>query len=168
VRVRPFLGGSGSPWARRTERSAWLGLSAEHGRGDLCRATLEATSAWLNLNLTWMAPLAGVAPGGPDIGPVVAAGGGARSELWLQIKSSLTGRPYVVPQVPEAAAAGAALLAGLAVGAFASPDDACRLRDVERRTVSVPPGWREAYARLRPELEEPILDRLGGPHGTAA
>ena len=47
-----------------------------------------------------------------------AIGGGARSDLWLQLKADITGIPVVVPRVTEAACWGAALLAALGAGAL--------------------------------------------------
>jgi xylulokinase len=47
-----------------------------------------------------------------------AIGGGARSPFWLQMKADLTGRGVVVPKVTEAAALGAAVLAGVGSKAY--------------------------------------------------
>ena len=53
-----------------------------------------------------------------------AIGGGARSELWLQLKADITGIPVVAPRITEAASWGAALLAGVGAGHFASAAEA--------------------------------------------
>lgn len=45
-------------------------------------------------------------------GPVSSAGGGAGSEVWLQVRADILGRPVIVPAVPEAAF-GAAMLAAM-------------------------------------------------------
>jgi len=57
-------------------------------------------------------------------------GGGARNAVWTQIKADVLGRAVSVPEHPEAATLGAAILAGIGAGAF---------RDE-----------REAYAELAP------------------
>jgi xylulokinase len=46
-------------------------------------------------------------------------GGGARSALWLQIKADVTGRPVRRVLGDCATSTGAAMLAGVAAGAFA-------------------------------------------------
>jgi xylulokinase len=47
-----------------------------------------------------------------------AVGGGARSNLWLQLKADICNIPLRVPMVTDAACLGAALLAGVGVGAY--------------------------------------------------
>ena len=49
---------------------------------------------------------------------IVATGGGARSDLWLQLKADHVGAEFVVTQCQEPACLGAALLAAVAVGWF--------------------------------------------------
>lgn len=49
-----------------------------------------------------------------------AAGGGSRSAWWMQLKSDLSGLPLEVVDHAEAGALGAAILAGLADGSFAT------------------------------------------------
>jgi len=46
-------------------------------------------------------------------GPIRAAGGGARSPAWLQIRADVLGRPLIVPREVEAAF-GAAVIAAAA------------------------------------------------------
>ena len=47
-----------------------------------------------------------------------AAGGGSRSNWWMQLKADLTGVPFEVVDHPEAGALGAAIAAGLADGTY--------------------------------------------------
>ncbi len=58
--------------------------------------------------------LIGRVTGGARISRVVATGGGARSELWLQIKADMFGVPVITPSMPERACFGAAMLASVA------------------------------------------------------
>ncbi len=51
-----------------------------------------------------------------------AAGGGTRSEWWMRLKADLSGLPIEVTDQPEPGTLGAALLAGLAAGAYPSLD----------------------------------------------
>jgi xylulokinase len=44
--------------------------------------------------------------------------------LWTQIKADVCGRRFVVPQVEESVALGAALLAGMGAGAFSNAEQA--------------------------------------------
>jgi sugar (pentulose or hexulose) kinase len=55
---------------------------------------------------------------------MVAAGGGARSALWLQILADVLNTPLLVPRVVEAGTLGAALVAGVGVGLYPSTREA--------------------------------------------
>jgi xylulokinase len=52
-------------------------------------------------------------------------GGGARSSVWRQIQAEIYGRTVELAVAEEGAAYGAALLAGVGGGAWASVDAAC-------------------------------------------
>jgi len=64
-------------------------------------------------------------------------GGGARSPLWCQIQADVFGMPVYQTVVDEGPAYGAALLAGVSAGLFASVKEAC------------------SVVRLRPDVTEP-------------
>ncbi|MBQ7569794.1 MAG: hypothetical protein IJT22_02575, partial [Synergistaceae bacterium] len=55
---------------------------------------------------------------GNKINKFSAIGGGAKSEVWAQIKADITGRDITVLDIHDMAPIGAALLAGVGVGAF--------------------------------------------------
>jgi xylulokinase len=73
------------------------------------------------------------------------SGGGARSALWLRIVASALDLPLEVTAVEEGSAYGAALLAGVAAGAFASTDEAVARCVRVRERVEPDPSWRDAY-----------------------
>ena len=87
--------------------------------------------------------------------PVVgrASGGGARSRLWLEIVSSVLDLPLERCVVDEGSAYGAALLAGVADGTFASARhavDACvRTRETVEPNVAWVRRYAHGYARFR-------------------
>ena len=78
---------------------------------------------------------------GASIGEVRASGGGARSDVWLQILADITDRPHVRVAVDEGPAYGAALLAGVGVGAWSSVEEACEA------TVRTTDGFRPDASR---------------------
>jgi DNA-binding GntR family transcriptional regulator len=69
-----------------------------------------------------------------------AVGGGARSALWLALKADICGLPLRVTAVTEAACLGAALLAGVGAGVYASLAEAVQeaVRLPEERLVPDP------------------------------
>jgi len=93
---------------------------------------------------------------------VILLGGTTRLALLSQLKADILGRQVIVPELPEAAAIGAALLAGLGAGVFRAPAEAVgSLR--YGRTVIEPDtaraAWynrlyREAYLSLYGALRE--------------
>ena len=78
----------------------------------LFRSILEGLTYELRLNLDLLKS------GGVAIDSLRAIGGGAKSRLWLQLKADITGIPVYRPRITEAAAWGAALLAGYGAGVF--------------------------------------------------
>jgi sugar (pentulose or hexulose) kinase len=67
--------------------------------------------------------------------PVIAVGGGSRTETWLKVKAAVTNRTLGIPSVVEAGALGAALVGGLAVGRFEVASEVAGLESVTWREV---------------------------------
>ncbi|MFO1107192.1 MAG: FGGY family carbohydrate kinase [Amaricoccus sp.] len=143
VRVEPYLEGTGQPWNARDRRGSIAGLAATTTRGDLMRATLEALAAWLDLNVAAFEGLAG-----RRFGELILVGGGSRAALSTTIKAAMLDRPIRLPAVAEAAAAGAALVAGLGAGIFATPVEAAGVPDLGWTTVRPDADLARLYAAL--------------------
>jgi xylulokinase len=73
------------------------------------------------------------------------SGGGAKSDLWLRILASVLELPLERVTVDEGAAYGAALLGGVAGGAWSSPEEAVEACVKTRTTVEPDPEWVEPY-----------------------
>lgn len=112
----PYLQGRGAPEPNSAARGAFLGLSAGTSRGQLARAVLEGSAFEIEGMRQAAEPLAGA------VERVVAVGGGVRNRTWLEIKAAVSGLVHHVPHLEEAAAQGAALLAGLSSGAGPTMD----------------------------------------------
>lgn len=74
---------------------------------------------------------------GLPIERVVLTGGGSRSGAWAQLQANVYGVPTHTLQLPDAAAVGAAILAGVGSGVIASIDEGVR-RLVRTRTIYEP------------------------------
>ena len=118
VLLLPHFSGSGTPTFDTLSKGALVGLTFGTTRADVARAILEGLTFELRYNLEVLQA------GGVKIDQLRAIGGGAKSELWLQLKADITGLPVAVPRVTEAASWGAAALAGTAAGCFASQGQA--------------------------------------------
>ena len=155
VVCQPHFRGSSTPHVDAQSRGAFVGLTLEHGSGDLMRAVIEGLAFYLRLNLENMAQVGPVAEG-----YMLAIGGGNREPLVAQVKADVCHRPVHVATVPEATAVGAALLAGEAVGIFA--DDAaaaasvvCDFRRYEpdpARSALYDDVYHNVYLKLYPAL----------------
>jgi xylulokinase len=105
-----------------------LGLTFGTNKTDLAKAILEGLTFELRVNLDLLKE------GQVAINELRAIGGGARSDLWLQLKADVTGIPVLVPRITEAACWGAALLAGAGSGHFSSAAQAAEeMLQLERR-----------------------------------
>jgi xylulokinase len=158
--VLPHFAGSGTPTFDTASKGAILGLTFGTTKVEMAKALLEGLTFELRLNLDVLRE------GGVAIDEMRAIGGGARSDLWLQLKADVTGVPVVAPQVTEAACWGAALLAGAGAGAFAdvkaAAEDALQLTrrftPDAARAVSYEARY-ELYQALYPTIKD-LLHRV--------
>jgi xylulokinase len=135
----PYLQGERTPHADPEATASFTGLALRHGRGALARAVLEGVAYGLRDSLELLREL-GVAPSAGR-----ASGGGARSRLWLEIVASALELPLERCAVDEGSAYGAALLAGIAAGTFASAHEAVEACVQVRETVEPNPAWARRY-----------------------
>jgi xylulokinase len=116
--VLPHFAGSGTPWLDTSSKGAILGLTFSVDRATLAKAILEGLTFELRINLDLLRA------GGVMLRELHAVGGGARSPIWLRLKSDICRMPLRVPRVTEAACLGAALLAGVGAGLYTNPASA--------------------------------------------
>ena len=140
----PYLLGSGPPHTDPHVRGAFVGLSASHGRADLLKAVLEGTAYEVEFIRQ-----AGERITGQPIPVLSAAGGGTRNRAWLQIKADVSGCQIEASAEPEATLLGAALVAGIGTGLYASESEAFAGLCSKPTEVFLPDGERHTiYRRL--------------------
>jgi sugar (pentulose or hexulose) kinase len=109
----PYLSGAFIYWENgRKLRGSLFGLTLATSQIDIVKAFMESI-AYDHVNTLSLLRDEGV-----RVDYVRAMGGGTRSLWWTQLKSDMLGIPIEVIGQPEPGTRGAALLAGLAVGAF--------------------------------------------------
>ncbi|HEU4711075.1 MAG TPA: xylulokinase [Pyrinomonadaceae bacterium] len=116
----PYLCGERTPHPDPLARGAWVGLTLRHTRAHLTRAVLEGVAFGFKDMLSLMQEA-----GAGDVDQVRVSGGGAKSAVWRQILAEVLGTEMVTVNTTEGAAYGAALLAGVAAGAWSNVDAAC-------------------------------------------
>jgi len=136
-------------------RAGFIGLSLRHQRAHLVRAVMEGVVFALRQGLDLMLAL------DVPVDWVVASGGASRHSLWLQLQADIFNRPIYQTTTVEAAALGAALLAGVASGIFPDAPAASRQIVQLREEVVTPSeenvrlyqGSYEKYCQLYPRLK---------------
>jgi xylulokinase len=116
----PYLMGERTPHLDASARGGWIGMTASHTRADLIRALLEGVS------YSQMDCLEIIERMGVEVESVRVSGGGARSTFWRQMLADIFGKPVAVPATQEGSAYGAALLALVGTGEYASVPEVCR------------------------------------------
>ncbi len=115
--VLPHFYGSQMPASQRHARGALLGLTLSSTRDDLALGVLRGVALEVARNFRFLSAI------GATTDEVRMIGGGASSRFWAQTIADATGVRVVRPRVREAAAFGAAVLAGVAAGVFASVEE---------------------------------------------
>ncbi|MGX8705810.1 MAG: xylulokinase, partial [bacterium] len=115
----PYLAGERCPHMDPKARGAFIGLTLDHGRADMERAVMEGVAYALREAAE---VLLGI---GARCDRIVAAGGGARSDVWLQIQADIFERDVYRSASVEQASLGAAITAAVGVGAYADFEAAC-------------------------------------------
>jgi xylulokinase len=156
----PYLTGERTPHPDPLARGAFIGLTVRHTQAHMTRAVLEGVAFGLRDGFELM-KMAGLA----DVTQIRASGGGTRSPLWRQILADVLGTEIVTVSTTEGAAYGAALLAAVGMGEFASVAQACEVVvKVNGRTPPSPQATQynqayQLYRNLYPALK-PTFDAL--------
>jgi xylulokinase len=165
----PYLSGERTPYPDPLARAGFIGLTLRHGRGHMTRAVLEGVAFGLKDSFTLIQSVAsseGASSGQSEIQQVRASGGGTKGALWRQILADVLGAELVTVNTSEGAGYGAALLAGVGIGAWPDVISACENTiHVTGQTQPDPSNsaaYQQAYATYRmlyPALK-PSFDRM--------
>lgn len=112
VLVLPHFAPTGPPEFINNSSGVMIGLKLETKRGDILKGIMEGTTYYLKECVDSL-PATGI-----TIQDYRAAGGGSKSDIWLQVCADILNRPFVRPAITEAGALGAAILAGVGSGLF--------------------------------------------------
>ena len=127
VYLVPAFAGLGTPYWDPYARGALLGMTRGTTRAHIARAALEAIALQSADVLTAMSLDAGL-----GLKTLRVDGGASKNDLLMQMQADFSGVAVVRPKVLEATALGAAYLAGLAVGFWASCDELAVLWQIDK------------------------------------
>ena len=151
----PYLMGErtlGTPYAR----GVFFGLTPRAGKGTLVRAIMEGITFELRRTLEI------VESAGCTVDVVYHNGGGARSDLWNQIKADIYQKQVQSFESSEGGILGSAILAGVAVGAYQSPSQGAQQCLRVAKTFYPNLETQERYNSLF-ELYKDLHDRFQSP-----
>ena len=153
VYLVPAFTGLGAPWWDQYSRGTLVGMTRGTGRAHVVRAALEAIAYQSADLMQAMAQDCGFIPSQLQVD-----GGASANAFLMQFQADIMNVPVVRPVVMETTALGAALLAGLAVGVYASVEetaqawqqDASFAPDMEaHRRKNLLGGWHKAVERAK-------------------
>ncbi|MFD0668333.1 xylulokinase [Ramlibacter sp. MAHUQ-53] len=154
----PYLSGERTPHADPGARGSFINLQAGSTRDDLAHAVIEGVA------FAFADGLDALAEAGPVPSQLLAIGGGARSDAWLQLLADVLQRPVLRAAGADVGPAlGAARLAQLALGMDraqvlrAPPTDRAFLPVADHQPVLAErlARFRRAYAPLRALAGQP-------------
>ncbi len=154
VYLVPAFTGLGAPYWDPEARGAIVGLTRGSTRAEIGRAGLDSVVYQTRDLLDAMAA-DGVVPGSLKVD-----GGMAQNGFFLQRLADVLGMPILRPRMAESTAFGAACLAGLGCGLYASLEEIGALWEADARYEpkmdatarnKEMDGWREAVRRVRSE-----------------
>lgn len=154
VMVLPHFTATGPPHFIDDSCGVITGLHLDTARGEILKGLIEASTFYLRECFEAL-------PAGSAISDFRAAGGGSKSDAWLQICADILGRPFIRPQINEAGALGAAIIAGTGSGVFASLREGVETMVKQERTFEPNPLMQrryderfEKYRKLWPLLQD--------------
>lgn len=120
VYLVPAFGGMAAPWWDRTARASMHGITLDTTVEHLVRAAVESMA------LQVVDIVEALRATGMGVTQMKVDGGGASSGLLCQMLADLTRTEVLRPRELERTSLGAALIAGIGIGALAGPDDVAR------------------------------------------
>ncbi len=135
----PYLMGERSPHNDVLARGAFLGMRPDTTREQMSLAVLEGVAFALR-DCVEIAKKSGVRVNATNL-----CGGGARSGLWRKIIANVLDADVYLTKTEKGPAFGAAMLAMVASGAYATVEDAAKAIVVSRYAIGPEPALVEKY-----------------------
>jgi len=128
IMILPHFAGAANPYMDNGSKAAILGLTLEHTSADIYKALMEGVTYEIMTNIEHLESF------GINLDKLFATGGGASSDVWLQIKADVLNRPIAALSAKEAGAAGTCMMACVATGIFKDLYEAKEVFVKEKKT----------------------------------
>lgn len=125
----PYMIGERTPYPDPYAKGVFMGLTFRHNRSDIIRSVMEGVTFSLRDSVEILRDF------NVNLSQVRASGGGAKSDLWLQIQADIFNTEVITTNVDEGPGTGAAILAAVGAGAFDTVKEACEkiIKPVSRK-----------------------------------
>lgn len=138
----PHFQGSGPPESNQYAKGVFCGVTTMHTKAHFARAIMEAVA------MTLRSMVEATEEMGISVKEIRSLSGGAKSDIWCQIKADVTGRKIVtMKNTEDAACLGAAILAGVAVGIWPNVAEAAKRTALQSASFAPDAANKEAYDR---------------------
>jgi xylulokinase len=153
VIVLPYFDQTGPPEFVTDSSGVMAGIRLDTPRGDILKGIVEGIGYYLKECVD------GLSATGITITQYRAAGGGSKSDVWVQTCADIMGHPFSRPAITEAGALGAAIIAGVGSGAFGSFSDGVEAMVKLEHSFDPDPAQHARYAE-RYALYKPLWPLL--------
>ncbi len=157
----PYLLGERTPHFNPNLSGVFLGMTTETTKPQMARSVMEGVAYSLKECLDVCADL------GLSATELIASGGGAQSEPWLQLQADIYNVPLKVSAFEQQAGLGAAIVAGVGLGMYASVVEGCRRVVRYKERIYSPNAdnhgvYREYYRLFKETFQamKPVLERV--------
>lgn len=145
----PHLCGMVMPENLPNAKGVFFGMEMKHHRGHFLRAIMESVAYMIREYVDFMKV---------DVEEIRSMGGGAKSKLWCEIKSSSLGKKVVTLKENETACLGSAMFAGVGIGVFENLKSASdKIISKNLTYLPVYPEYEELYKSYK-QKENKILE----------
>ena len=143
----PHFSGAATPYMDSGSKGAIIGLMITHTQRDIFYALMEGVCYEMRLNTDCLNNA------GIKFERLHAAGGGANSRVWMQMKADILNIPVTALQSTEAGAVGSAMMTGVATGIFGDLRSAAKIFVQEKETyfprLEMHEKYNEIYGRYK-------------------
>ncbi len=142
ILVLPHFSGAATPYMDTGSKAVFVGITLETDKSDLYKALMEGTAYEMLYNFNVMKEYT------EKIENIKATGGGASSDVWLQIKADILGKEITALSCNEVGAAGTTAIAGVSVGIYKDINTAVSGMAPVRKVFIPTPEKHKLYSKL--------------------
>ena len=135
----PFTGRAGETTS--FTKGSFVGLDLSHDRFHMARAVMEGVAFQIRYMLEAFKAK-------PSERGIKLAGGASKSRVWAQMVADILGLPVRIPDVADMACVGAAILAGVGSGVYASREEGYAALSVGEKIIGPDPARHAEFSEL--------------------